>query len=177
MSEKSGMIEYGCGHKSTGLLILDGSAIKLSAYQSWVKTVGIHGDKSLCFYCWLELPQKEVIHDSIKNEWDKCCKELERDIMMQEYLIPRTLIKRWHGVQNVGDKMLKAYSDLLDKYGELIIEESNHIKKLEEMQNLLKTLPKPTYYDYGDTQVKELSWYQEEVDEWVNKFRTVLNDE
>ena len=41
------------------------------------------------------------------NDWDKLSKELECDIMMQEYLIPRTLIYRWHKVQTVGDGMQK----------------------------------------------------------------------
>ena len=49
-------------------------------------------------------------------------------------------------------------------------------KKLEKIHGLLKYPPTPTYYDYGDTQIKELSWYQEDVDDWVKKLKEVLGE-
>lgn len=55
------MIEYGCGCTSKGLLILDGTPTMFSAYQRWSMTVGIYGDKSLCFKCWYAQEDKEFI--------------------------------------------------------------------------------------------------------------------
>ncbi len=45
------MTKYECGHE-TELLILDSNALSISAYLTWVETVGRDGDKSICFDCW-----------------------------------------------------------------------------------------------------------------------------
>lgn len=45
-------IEYGCGHKTTGALLLNCGSLSVSAYYEWAESVGINGDKSQCFDCW-----------------------------------------------------------------------------------------------------------------------------
>jgi len=47
-----GHIEYGCGHESNGMIVLDSNELSISAYLEWSESVGIFGDKSKCWDCW-----------------------------------------------------------------------------------------------------------------------------
>lgn len=47
------VIEYKCGHKKNSLSIINNDSISVSAYFEWSSSVGIFGDKSLCFDCWV----------------------------------------------------------------------------------------------------------------------------
>ena len=46
------MTEYRCGHKTSGLMILDSSPTAMSTYLRWSETVGVKGTKEQCFDCW-----------------------------------------------------------------------------------------------------------------------------
>ena len=52
------MTKYKCGHESD-LLVLDSNPLTLSAYLEWSETVGINGDRTQCFDCWLEKKKSE----------------------------------------------------------------------------------------------------------------------
>ena len=53
-------INYGCGHESKGLLVLEGTPTMLIAVEEWSKTVGVRGDKSQCFDCYLKEKKSNV---------------------------------------------------------------------------------------------------------------------
>ena len=46
------MVKYKCGHESVSLIVTDGTPGMLSNYLNWCESVGLHGDKSLCWECW-----------------------------------------------------------------------------------------------------------------------------
>ncbi len=50
--EAKGHVEYGCGHSSDGVLVLDSNELSMIAYLEWSESVGIFGDKSKCWECW-----------------------------------------------------------------------------------------------------------------------------
>ena len=52
------MTKYGCGHESE-MLVLDGTPTMISAYQRWSESVGIYGDKSMCFNCWYDRSKRK----------------------------------------------------------------------------------------------------------------------
>jgi hypothetical protein len=52
------METYKCGH-SPETIILDNNLLSLSAYYRWENTVGIYGDKTLCWDCFNEKEKKE----------------------------------------------------------------------------------------------------------------------
>ena len=54
------VIEYGCGHTSDGLLILEDTPPLRSAYLRWHDSVGYGGDRSQCFKCWYDASDKEM---------------------------------------------------------------------------------------------------------------------
>jgi len=46
------MVDYKCGHKTDGVIILDDNLLSMSAYLDWVSSVGLNGDKSQCWECY-----------------------------------------------------------------------------------------------------------------------------
>jgi len=57
MKEKK--IKYGCGHES-GAIIVDCNSLSILALLEWKDTVGIDGDKSMCFDCWCKKQKKKI---------------------------------------------------------------------------------------------------------------------
>lgn len=53
------MIEYKCGHKTYGAIILDNNPLSVSAYLEWSKTVGFEGTREECLACWLNKSKDE----------------------------------------------------------------------------------------------------------------------
>lgn len=47
-------IEYKCGHKTDGLIILDCNELSYASWLVWSKSVGVFGDKSKCFNCYFK---------------------------------------------------------------------------------------------------------------------------
>ena len=48
------MTDYKCGHKTSGIIILDDNVLSLTAYLEWSESVGVFGDKSQCWECWIK---------------------------------------------------------------------------------------------------------------------------
>jgi hypothetical protein len=46
------MVDYKCGHKTSGIIIMDSNPLSIVAYLEWDETVGLHRDKSECFDCF-----------------------------------------------------------------------------------------------------------------------------
>lgn len=46
------MVDYKCGHKTSGVIILDSNELSMAAYLNWVDTVGMNGTKEICFTCY-----------------------------------------------------------------------------------------------------------------------------
>ena len=46
------MTEYKCGHKTSGVIIMDSNPLSITAYLEWKDSVGFDGDSSQCFDCW-----------------------------------------------------------------------------------------------------------------------------
>ncbi len=47
------MTEYSkCGHKTDGIIIMDDSILSMSAYFVWAESVGVFGDRTICWECW-----------------------------------------------------------------------------------------------------------------------------
>jgi len=57
------MTKYKCGHESE-ILILDSNPLSISAYLEWSKTVGVEGDKSMCFKCWCDTSKQRKRSDN-----------------------------------------------------------------------------------------------------------------
>lgn len=45
-------MRYKCGHKTSGVVILDSDVLSMSEYTDWSQTVGIFGDRTKCWECW-----------------------------------------------------------------------------------------------------------------------------
>ena len=43
-----------CNHETNGLIILDDNELSLTAYIDWSESVGVFGDKSICWECWVD---------------------------------------------------------------------------------------------------------------------------
>ncbi|KKN27768.1 hypothetical protein LCGC14_0861180 [marine sediment metagenome] len=41
-----------CKHETSGVIVLEDSILSMSAYFVWVESVGVFGDKSICWECW-----------------------------------------------------------------------------------------------------------------------------
>jgi len=68
------MTDYKCGHKTDGVIILDGTTVlSITAYFEWSETVGVFGDRSECWDCWCD--DRGVTEEKCKCEF--CGKELE----------------------------------------------------------------------------------------------------
>lgn len=59
MSEINTKIRYGCGHTSDGVLILDSNELLIMAYEDWVNSVGLFGDKTKCWNCYCKESEKK----------------------------------------------------------------------------------------------------------------------
>lgn len=59
-----------CGHKTTGVIILDDNVISMVNYFNWANGVGVFGDRTICFECWNKYPSKSYT-SSTKNVTDK----------------------------------------------------------------------------------------------------------
>ena len=47
------MTDYSkCGHKTDGVIILEDSVLSLIAYFEWSESVGVFGDRTVCWECW-----------------------------------------------------------------------------------------------------------------------------
>jgi len=47
------MTEYSkCGHKTDGVIIMEESIFSLSAYFIWSDSVGVFGNRTICWECW-----------------------------------------------------------------------------------------------------------------------------
>ncbi len=54
------MVEYKCGHKTDGVIILDDNLLSMSAYLEWVDSVGLNGDKSQCWECYCKKDTQDI---------------------------------------------------------------------------------------------------------------------
>ena len=54
------MTKYKCGHKTNGVIILEDCVLSMSAYFEWANSVGISGDKSICWECWNKKHTKDM---------------------------------------------------------------------------------------------------------------------
>ena len=45
-------VKYKCGHESDGIIILDNNELSMLAWIDWSESVGVFGDKSICFDCY-----------------------------------------------------------------------------------------------------------------------------
>lgn len=46
------MTKYKCGHETEGIIILDDNELSMMAWIDWSESVGVFGDKSVCFDCY-----------------------------------------------------------------------------------------------------------------------------
>ncbi len=46
------MVNYKCGHKTDGVIIMDSSELSMFGYLEWVDSVGMNGTKEMCFDCY-----------------------------------------------------------------------------------------------------------------------------
>ena len=47
------MTEYTkCKHETDGIIILEDSILSISAYLVWSESVGVFGDRTICWDCW-----------------------------------------------------------------------------------------------------------------------------
>jgi hypothetical protein len=46
--------KYRCGHETNGELLLNTNELSLSDYFIWAKSIGVFGDKSMCWECYCE---------------------------------------------------------------------------------------------------------------------------
>lgn len=46
------MVEYKCGHKTNGVLIIDDNPLSIAGYLNWSESVGIFGTKEQCYECY-----------------------------------------------------------------------------------------------------------------------------
>jgi len=46
------MTKYKCGCETDGIIITDSNPLSYFAYDEWSNTVGVFGDKSICWNCW-----------------------------------------------------------------------------------------------------------------------------
>ncbi len=46
------MVKYGCGHNTSGLIVLDSNELSIAGYLVWEESVGLNGDKSQCWECY-----------------------------------------------------------------------------------------------------------------------------
>jgi hypothetical protein len=53
-NHKEGYQIYGCGHTHKGLIIMDSNLLSIAAYLDWKDSVGLDGDKSQCFDCYIK---------------------------------------------------------------------------------------------------------------------------
>lgn len=52
------MVDYKCGHKTNGVIILDDNILSMTAYLDWVDSVGLNGDKTKCWECYCKESEK-----------------------------------------------------------------------------------------------------------------------
>lgn len=52
------MTEYKCGHKTSGIIVLDSNELSMAAYLTWEETVGLNGTRELCWECYCNKPQE-----------------------------------------------------------------------------------------------------------------------
>ncbi len=43
-----------CRHETKGLVIFEDSILTMSAYFVWAESVGVFGDRTICWDCWCE---------------------------------------------------------------------------------------------------------------------------
>jgi len=60
------MTNYKCGH-SHDILILDSNPLSIAAWLEWKDSFGLDGDKSLCWNCWNDLMDKEMVVRRLKG--------------------------------------------------------------------------------------------------------------
>lgn len=48
------MVNYKCGHKTSGMIVMDCNPMSMSAYLEWKDSVGIDGTREQCWKCWCE---------------------------------------------------------------------------------------------------------------------------
>lgn len=59
--KKQKMTNYSkCGHKTDGVIILDDNVMSLLAYEEWSNTIGVFGDKTICWECWCKSQEKNL---------------------------------------------------------------------------------------------------------------------
>lgn len=46
------MVDYKCGHKTDGVIILDDNELSMAAYLDWVDDEGMNGTREKCFDCY-----------------------------------------------------------------------------------------------------------------------------
>lgn len=46
------MTNYKCGHKTDGVIVIDGNVMSMATYFEWSESVGIFGDRSQCWECY-----------------------------------------------------------------------------------------------------------------------------
>jgi hypothetical protein len=52
IAQEDNNMKYKCGHDSKGVIILDDNTLGVIAYLDWQNSVGINGDKSMCWECY-----------------------------------------------------------------------------------------------------------------------------
>jgi hypothetical protein len=65
------MIKYSkCGHETTGVIIADVNVLSMSSYLEWSDSVGVFGDKTICYDCWCNEEKMNTIKNAepAKNE-------------------------------------------------------------------------------------------------------------
>ena len=48
------MTDYKCGHKTSGIIIMDSNDLSMLSWIDWSESVGLFGDKSICYDCYLQ---------------------------------------------------------------------------------------------------------------------------
>ena len=46
------MTEYKCGHKTSGIIIMDDNELSMLGYLTWVDSVGLNGTREKCWECY-----------------------------------------------------------------------------------------------------------------------------
>ena len=53
------MIKYSkCKHKTDGAVIMDCNELSMAGYLEWSESVGVFGDKTICWDCWSKGEEK-----------------------------------------------------------------------------------------------------------------------
>lgn len=75
------MTKYLCGHESTGIIILDDNLLSMSAYVEWSESVGVFGDRSICWQCWNKetTPNKVNWDEKLKNKPCQLCERVTEE--------------------------------------------------------------------------------------------------